>query len=91
MCIALAVLRDCYGGEDKAQESFGFPSLAGTATEKSAVVTQRQVPMVQKVQEKLYHFNVHSTTAGVQLCLKLGVAEVAGNRRNREGYSGAVH
>ena len=27
-------------------------------------------------------------TVDVQLCLKLGVAEVTRNRRNREGYSG---
>ena len=47
-----------------------------TATEKSAVVMQRQAPKM---------------TVNVQLCLRLGVAEVPRNRKNCEGYSGAVH
>ena len=34
---------------------------------------------------------VRSMTVDVQSCWKLGVAEVSRNRRNREGYSGAVH
>ena len=33
----------------------------------------------------------HSMTVDVQLYLRLGVAEVSRNRRNREGYSCAVH
>ena len=33
----------------------------------------------------------HPVAVDVQLCLKLGVAEVSRNRRNCEGYSGAVH
>ena len=54
-----------------------------TATEKSAVVMPRQAPKMQRCR-KLCSM-VHSMTVDVQLCLKLGVAEVSRNRRNREG------
>ena len=58
-----------------------------TATEKSAVVMQRQAQKMQKVKKTGPPY-AHSMTVDVQLCLKLGVAEVTRNRRNREGYSG---
>ena len=61
-----------------------------TATEKSAVVMQMTGAKDAKLQ-KTWPSYAHSTTVDVQLCLKLGVAEVSRNRRKREGYSGAVH
>ena len=60
-----------------------------TATEKSAVVMQRHAKDA-KVQRTGPSY-AHSMTVDVQLCLKLGVSEVSRNRRNREGYLGAVH
>ena len=45
-----------------------------TATEKSAVVMQRQEPKMQRCR-KLCRM-AHPTIVDVQLCLRLGVAEV---------------
>ena len=60
-----------------------------TATEESAVVLQRQAPKMQRCR-KLCRM-AYSMTVDVELCLRLGVAEVSRNRRNCEGYSSAVH
>ena len=84
MCIALAVFRD-YGrkrntgiiGWLEVIESDLSTTLAETtATEKSAVAMQQQAPKMQR--HKTGPSYVHSMTVDVQLCLKLGVAEVSG-------------
>ena len=72
-------------------ESDLFITLAETtATGKECcrdATTGAKDAMVQKTGPSY----AHSITVDVQFCLKLGVAEVSRNRRNREGYSGAVH
>ena len=60
-----------------------------TATEKSAVVMQRQAPKMQRCR-KLCRMD-HSMNVDVQLCFRHGVAEVSRNYRSRERSSGAVH
>ena len=61
-----------------------------TATEKECCRDAATGAKDAKVQ-KTGPSHVHSMTVDVQLCLNLGVAEVSRNRRNRAGYSGAVH
>ena len=61
-----------------------------TATEKKYCRDATTCAKDAKVQKTGPSY-AHSMTVDVQLCLKLGVAEVSRNRRNRKGYSGAVH